>query len=424
MNSPDFVLALFLALFLLHWALETALDGLNLMQVLRVTPRIPPELAAQVTPEQQRRAGAYAAARLRLGLVQRTVLAGAVLALLVSGGLTAWEAALADWGLGLPHRGVALLVSISVALGAVGLPFSLVATFGIERRFGFNRSTPGRWLADRLKGLALAAALGLPLLYAVLWFMDAAGAAWWLWVFALVTTVQLVLVWLYPALIAPLFNRFTPLPAGALRSRLEALAGTAGFSTRGLYVMDASRRSGHSNAYFFGLLRPRIVLFDTLLAQLDAEQIAAVLAHEIGHYRLRHVLKGMALGMLSLGLLLYVLSRLVAWPPAFLAFGFAGPSHHVALALAMLCGEAFTFWLAPLGAAWSRRHEYAADAYAAALLGNGAPMREALVRLNTENLAPLQPHPWYCAWHHTHPTLLQRLAALRTPSKDAGAQPA
>ncbi|MBI3992857.1 MAG: M48 family metallopeptidase [Candidatus Lambdaproteobacteria bacterium] len=424
MQPSDLVLAVFLALFLLHWALETALDGLNLVHVLRVTPRIPPELAAQVTPGQQRRAAAYAAARLRLGLVRRTVLAGAVLALLLSGVLPAWEAALAGWGLEPPHRGVGLLVSIFVALGIAGLPFSLIATFGIERRFGFNRSTFPRWLGDRLKGLALSAALGLPLLYAVLWFMGAAGAAWWLWVFALVTAVQLVLAWLYPALIAPLFNRFTPLPEGTLRSRLEALAHAAGFRTRGLFVMDASRRSGHSNAYFFGLLRPRIVLFDTLLAQLDAEQIAAVLAHEIGHFRLRHVLQRVALSSVSLGLLLYALSWLIAWPPVFQAFGFAASSPHAALALAMLCGEAFTFWLGPLGAAWSRRHEYAADAYAAALLGDGAPMREALVRLNTENLAHLQPHPWYGAWHHSHPTLLQRLAALRAPSTVPGGRPA
>jgi STE24 endopeptidase len=232
--------------------------------------------------------------------------------------------------------------------------------------------------------------------------------------------VQLFMLWLYPAVIAPLFNRFAPLPDGALRERLEALAREAGFRNRGLYVMDASRRSGHSNAYFTGIFRPRIVLFDTLVERMSVDEAASVLAHEIGHYRARHVHRRLAIGLAStLGALL-VLSWLVPWPPLHHAFGFAGPTLHGAVAMFALGGSAFVFWLQPLASRLSRRHEYEADRFAIRIARAPAALKSALLRLNGENLSNLHPHPWYSAWHYSHPVLVERLAAIDREAAGAG----
>ena len=210
----------------------------------------------------------------------------------------------------------------------------------------------------------------------------------------------------------PLFNKFSPLPEGDLRSRLEALARDAGFENRGLFAMDASRRSGHSNAYFTGIFRPRIVLFDTLVERMSVDEAAAVLAHEIGHYKARHVHKRLALGLVGSLLALWVLSLLAAWPALFEAFGFDGPSFHAALALFGLGGGAFTFFLAPLSSWFSRRDEYESDRYSVRIARAPEALKSALVKLNGENLANLYPHPWYSRWHYSHPTLLDRLAAI------------
>jgi STE24 endopeptidase len=307
---------------------------------------------------------------------------------------------------------VAFLAALSALGSVLDLPFSLWSTFVLESRFGFNRVTPGLWLKDRLKGIALGAALGLPLLYGAYGFFALTGRAWWLWLFAFLAAVQMVMLWLYPVLIAPLFNRFSPLPEGELRARPEALAREAGFRTRGLFVMDASRRSAHGNAYFAGLFRPRIVLFDTLAREMSVEEAAAVLAHEIGHYRARHVHKRLAVSTLAELAAFWVLSLLVEWPPLFAAFGFSAPSFHAAVTLASLCGGAFTFLLTPLESAFLRRHEYEADRYSVSLARAPAALRTALLKLERQNLGNLHPHPWYSAWHYSHPALVERLAAI------------
>lgn len=405
------VLTLFLALFALAHAVEWGLLLLDARRVARGTGAPPPR-AAPADPARAARTRDYALARSRLALARSAFGAGFTLALLLSGALPLLDGALGALGLTGAHRFVAFLVALWLVSGLAGLPFSLLSTFGVEARFGFNRTTPALWLRDRAKGLLLAAALGLPLLYAAHAFFGRAGEAWWLWLFGLLALLQLVLSWAGPALIAPLFNRYTPLPPGPLRQRLEALCRDTGFRTRGLFVVDGSRRSGHSNAYFTGLWRPRIVLFDTLVARSPPEELAAVLAHEIGHYLRRHVWKGLLLGLLGQALSLWLLSGLAAWPPAFRAFGFDGPSLHAALALASLAGGAFTFWLGPAAAWLSRRHEREADRFAAQVAGLGPALAAALVRLGEENLSVPDPHPWYAAWHHGHPTLAERVAAL------------
>ncbi|HTT71002.1 MAG TPA: M48 family metallopeptidase [Anaeromyxobacteraceae bacterium] len=416
------VVPVFLLFFAAKLSVETVLGLLNQRHARRATEAVPPSLAGAVDPETARRSRAYALARGRFALVEGVYDAALTLALLFSGLLPALERALGRAEVAGANRAVLFLLALAALAGVAGLPFSLFGTFVLEERFGFNRTTVRLWLKDRLKGLALAVALGVPLLYAAYGFFALAGSAWWLWLFVLLTAVQLALLWLYPALIAPLFNRFTPLSPGELKTRLEALAEDAGFRTRGLYVMDASRRSGHSNAYFAGFVRPRIVLFDTLIAEMSVEEAAAVLAHEIGHYRARHVHKRLLVALALQLLSLWVLARLAAWPPLFAAFGLGAPSFEATVALASLCGGAFTFFLAPLESRVSRRHEYEADRYSVRLARAPTALKSALVKLNRQNLANLNPHPWYSAWHYSHPALAERLLAIDRTVASEGAR--
>ncbi|GAO04899.1 M48 family metallopeptidase [Anaeromyxobacter sp. PSR-1] len=412
------VVPVFLALFAVQLAVETGLLALNLRHVRRVRG-VPTPLAGQVSDEIAARSRAYTLANGRLALVDGLCSAAATLAVLFSG-LLPWLDRAVSARLAGPHRFVAYLMLLAVGGAALALPFSAWRTFVTETRFGFNRTSLGTWLGDRARSLAIQVLIGVPVLYAVYGFMRFSGAHWWLWLFAFLVVVQVLLLWAWPTLIAPLFNRFQPLPEGPLRERLDALAREAGFANRGLFVMDASRRSGHSNAYFTGIFRPRIVLFDTLVASMSVDEAASVLAHEIGHYRRHHVHRGLALSLAGTLVMLFVLSRLVPWPPLYAAFGFDGPSLHAAVALLSLCGGAFVFWLAPLAAQMSRRHEYEADRYAIALARAPDALASALVRLNGENLSNLHPHPWYSAWHYSHPTLVERLEAIRAQAAPAG----
>lgn len=406
------VLATFLLLFSLQHAVEWALALLNLRHVRLHGAEVPAPLQGRIDPATARKSRDYTLARGRLGLASSAFDAALALVLLFSGVLPALDGRLAALGLEGPHRFAAFLASLGLLAAAAGMPFSIYGTFVLEARFGFNRTTPALWLADRLKGLALAFALGLPLLYAAHAFFARTGAAWWLWLSGFFAAVQLALAWLWPVLVAPLFNRFTPLPEGELRRRVEALCRDAGFRTRGLFTMDASRRSGHSNAFFAGLFRPRIALFDTLVASSGVDEVVAVLAHEIGHYRARHLQRRLAVGIAGQVLSLWVLSLLASWPPLFRAFGFDRPSFHALLALAALGGGAFTFFLAPVASWISRRHEVQADRYAVRLTGLGPALASALVRLGEDNLSSLAPHPWYVAWYYSHPTLVQRLEQI------------
>jgi STE24 endopeptidase len=405
------VAAAFLAFFAVEQAIEISLLVLNLRHVAR-SRGVPAPIAGRVDPATAERSRAYTLANGRLALAQ-TFYGVALVLVVLFGGVLPWlDGILAGAGLEGAHRFVAFLGALALASSLAGLPFSLLHTFVVETRFGFNRTGFRLWLADRAKGLALSAALGIPLLYATYGFMRYTGELWWVWLFAFLAAVQIALLWLWPAFIAPLFNRFTPLPEGELRARLEGIARDAGFRNRGLFVMDASRRSGHSNAYFAGIFRPRIVLFDTLVERMRVDEAASVLAHEIGHFRAHHVHRRLALSLAGTLLLLFVLSRLLPWAPMYQAFGLDGPTLHGALALVSLGGGAFTFWMAPLGSWLSRRHEYEADRYSVRIARSPGALASALVRLNGENLSNLHPHPWYSAWHYSHPTLVERLAAI------------
>jgi STE24 endopeptidase len=406
------VIALFVGFFATEQLVEIVLLVLNHRHVALAGGSVPAPLAGYVDPETALRARDYTLARGRVSILHLWYDAALTVALLFSGFLPWLDGALGRSGLSPAHAFVAFLLALSLVTGLMELPWTLHSTFVLEQRFGFNRTTFRLWLLDQAKALLLGAVIGVPLLYVLYGFFALTGRAWWIWAFVFLAAFQIALMWLYPSVIAPLFNRFTPLPEGPLRARLETMARDAGFRTRGLFVMDASRRSGHSNAYFTGFFRPRIVLFDTLVEQMTVDEAAAVLAHEIGHYRARHVHKRLLFGLAVQLAALWILSLLVRWPPLFQAFGFAAPSFHAALALASLCGGAFTFFFSPLESFVSRRHEYEADRESIRIAGAPLALRSALVKLNGENLSNLHPHPLYSAWHYSHPTLLERLAAI------------
>ena len=310
---------------------------------------------------------------------------------------------------------------MAVVGGVAALPFSWWRTFRIEERFGFNRTTPAVWLADLAKGIAVGAVLGLPLALLVLWLMRSAGAWWWLFAWVAWMAFQLLVLVLYPTVIAPLFNRFSPLPAGDARERIERLLARCGFRASGLFVMDGSRRSGHGNAYFTGFGRAkRVVFFDTLLTRLAPEEIEAVLAHELGHFRLRHVVKRVVWSAIfSLALL-----ALLAWlaQASWFYAGLGIPSSDVpaamarpgvALALFMLALPVFTFALAPLSAAYSRRHEFEADAFAAEH-ASATALVAALIKLYEDNASTLTPDPLHSAFYDSHPPAAIRVARLQS----------
>jgi STE24 endopeptidase len=315
------------------------------------------------------------------------------------------------------------LFATGVALSIISLPFAWYAQFKLEDRFGFNTTTVKTWVLDRLKGLLLAVFLGFPLLALVLKLIAWTGPNWWLWAAALVIAFRLLLLLIAPAVIMPLFNKFTPLPEGSLREQLFALARRTDFPTRSIEVMDGSKRSRHSNAFFTGFGRFRkIVLFDTLIAQLSEPELESVLAHEIGHYKKRHVLKLLALSVVGVFTGFAAIAWLARQNWFYRAFGFEYHAGFVAtnvvpaMLLFVLLAETISFWFSPLIHIWSRRFEYEADAFARATMEEAQPLIQALRKLTEKNLSNLTPHPLYSGFYYSHPTLLERERALQTAS--------
>lgn len=406
---------LFVGLLLAGVAAKLALLRRQVRHVQAHRDTVPAAFADAIPLSSHQRAADYTAAR--AGLSARQTLASAVFLLLMTlgGGLQAvheaWATVLAPGSL---VHGVALLATLAVLGWALELPFVLVRSFGIEKKFGFNRMTPRLFIADTLREGVLAALIGLPLLGVLLWLTASMGERWWLWVWAfwLAFNVLVMLVW--PTFIAPLFNTFTPLADEGLKARVEALLARCGFQSKGLFVMDGSRRSAHGNAYFTGFgAAKRIVFFDTLLDKLDADEVEAVLAHELGHFRHRHIVKRLAvLAPASLALLaLLGWSMQQAW--FFAGLGMTATDTASALALFFLILPVFTFPLAPFFSHWSRVHEYEADAYAASQT-RASDLVAALVKLYRDNASTLTPDPLYSRFFDSHPPAALRVARLQT----------
>ncbi|HOF09822.1 MAG TPA: M48 family metallopeptidase [Opitutaceae bacterium] len=397
----------------LHLAGELILAELNRREVRRHAGAAPAAVAAIVDEPTYAKSVEYTQAKLRFGMVSQ-VFDTALLAAVVFGGLLPWlYAKFAPMAPAGTWDDALFIGAALVLLSIPSQPFDWWSTFRLEARFGFNKSTLQLWLGDKLKGVMLAAVIGFPLLWALLSLVLWVGRWWWLWGFALIFAFQLLMMVLYPKLILPLFNKLTPLPDGELRTRLLALADRTGFKAQTIEVIDGSKRSGHSNAYFTGFGRfRRIVLFDTLISQLTPEELEAVLAHEIGHYRRGHIPRMLAISaIIQLGALAAI-AALAASGWFNPAFGFpAGEIAPAFLLFGLLSGAAM-FWLTPLANLFSRKHEYEADAFAREAMGGPAPLVAALRKLAQKNLSNLTPHPWYSGFHYSHPTLVERERAL------------
>ncbi len=406
--------ALFLAALALMVGTRLWLARRHVVHVIAHRSAVPVEFVETITLASHQKAADYTVAKTRFGMLETVVGALVLLALTLGGGLqalwSAWAMALAPGGIA---HGLAFIATLALISGLIDLPFAVYRTFGIEARFGFNRITPPLFVVDLVKQTAIGAALGLPLAAGVLWLMERMGTLWWLYVWLTWVAFNLLVLVLYPTVIAPLFNRFSPLEDEGLRGTIESLLARCGFRSRGLFVMDGSRRSSHGNAYFTGLgAAKRIVFFATLLSRLQPAEIVAVLAHELGHFRHRHVWKRIAWLFAASLVFLALLGYLIGQPWFYTSLGAESRGTAMALALFFLVIPVFTFLLHPLGSLYSRKHEYEADAYAAQQ-ASAHDLIQALVKLYQDNAATLTPDPLHSAFYDSHPPAALRVARLQ-----------
>jgi len=398
-----------------RWAAELWLSNLNRRHVLAHAEAVPEAFRGIVDEATYKKSVAYTLTKERFGSIEETYGVVVLLVVLFSGvlpvafhffahhhGTSAWSMA-------------GFLFAVGFAMSLPGLPLDWYAQFRLEEKFGFNTTTQKTWWLDRVKGFLLALALGYPLLALILKIVEWTGGVWWLWAWGAMMAFQLLMLVLAPVLIMPLFNKFTPLPEGTLRERLLKLAERTRFVAKSIQVMDGSKRSRHSNAFFtgFGKFR-KIVLFDTLIAQLNESELEAVLAHEIGHFKKKHIPKMLLFSSFSSLVGFYVVSVLAKQDWFYRAFGFNDISHIApALLLFALLSGMVMFWFSPIMHWWSRKYEYEADAFAKGVMNEPQSLIGALRKLNEKNLSNLTPHPIYSGFYYSHPTLLEREAALK-----------
>lgn len=407
------ILALYIIFFILKFVWERLLTWLNIRYV-QAHRNNPPKIAtAFMSPDNYARSVDYTIVCSRFSLVSSTVTSVFIIIAVLSGLLGKIELLFHPLRLGPSIQGILYIYSISLIFTLLSMPFSLYSQFVIEERFDFNRMTLKLFFIDILKNLLVSILIMTPLLFALFWFMDKTGSLWWIWAFLLITVFQIILLVLYPSVIAPLFNKFRPLENSPLKEKITSLANKLKFRTKGIFIIDGSKRSRHSNAYLAGLGKiKRIVLFDTLLNILEENQIVAVLAHEIGHEKKRHILKRIVLSLAGSALGLWLLSLLLNYQPFFKAFGFESPSYHAAIIVFVFFSGPLTFFLKPVSSLWFRKHEYEADQFAVKAVNNNSDLKKALLSLSKDNLSNLTPHPWYSFYHYSHPTIMERIQAL------------
>lgn len=410
--------AVFCTLLVLGLLTRFALASRQIRHVARHRDHVPTPFDATIPLDAHRKAADYTIAKARFGLLGTAFEAAVLIGWTLLGGLNALNLALLDlMGPGLWQQ-LALIAAFALIGGVLGLPFSWYATFRLEERFGFNKSSLGLWIADGLKGSLLGAVIGLPLAALVLWLMSSAGDTWWMWAWGVWMVFNLLALLVYPTLIAPLFNKFEPLADEAVKDRVNALMARCGFSAQGLFVMDGSKRSAHANAYFTGFgAAKRVVFFDTLLQQLTPDEIDAVLAHELGHYRLRHitqrVLMLFALSFVGFAALGWAASQAWFYTGLGVEPDLGAPNDALALILFLLAVPLFTYFLSPLAAQLSRKHEFEADAFAKEKT-RGTDLASALLKLYKDNASTLTPDPLYARFYYSHPPASERLARLQT----------
>jgi STE24 endopeptidase len=408
----------FTAVFLLALAFSTSVRlWLALRHVRHVAANrgtVPAQFSERVPLADHQKAADYTIAKTRLGMLETLVAAVVLIGFTLGGGLQALsDACERVFSASSYLQGIGLIVSVVLISALIDLPFSLYRTFGIEARFGFNRTSLALFFVDLAKEAALGALLGIPLVFFALWLMAKMGGMWWLYVWLAWMAFNLMVMTIYPTVIAPLFNKFSPLEDAELRGRIEGLLAKCGFRSKGLFVMDGSKRSSHGNAYFTGLgAAKRIVLFDTLISRLAPPEIEAVLAHELGHFSRHHVRKRMALLFCVSLAVLWALGWLMGQDWFYSALGARSHGTAIALLLFFMTAPVFAFLLHPLASLYSRRHEFEADAYAARH-ADAADLVRALVKLYRDNAATLTPDPLHSAFYDSHPPAMLRIARLQ-----------
>ncbi|HLU14943.1 MAG TPA: M48 family metallopeptidase [Burkholderiaceae bacterium] len=407
---------LFIAFLLTDLLLRQWLSMRQLRHVLQHRDQVPEQFSGRIGLQSHRRAADYTAARTRLSIAERFVEAAVLVAFTLLGGLQALDLQLGRMFEGEMLRQLMLIGSVLLIMGVIGLPFTVWRKFVIDERFGFNRMTPALFVADSIKTLFVVLLLGTPLAAAVLWIMGNTGTSWvWLaWVTWIV--FKLLILWLFPTFIAPMFNKFTPLDQPELRERIEALARRCEFSLKGLFVMDGSRRSAHGNAYFTGFGKSRrIVFFDTLLNRLNVDEVEAVLAHELGHFKHKHILKrtitSAAMSLAFLLLLGWLSQQIWFYTGLGVIPQLGRPNDALALILFFMVIPVFTFWVTPLFSWMSRKDEYEADRFAVHHSSSTA-LTSALLKLYNDNASTLTPDPLHSAFYDSHPPAVKRLQAL------------
>ena len=379
---------------------------------------VPEAFKDKVPLAAHQKAADYTQAKLSLNNINEVLSIVILLGVTLGGGIN-WAFAYASTVINSPlWAGVAATAGIFLTMSVLDIPSSIFQTFVIEEKFGFNKSSIGQFIKDFVMQLTLGGVIGLPILALILWVMDNVGSTWWIWAWGIIMAFSLLMSWLYPTLIAPLFNKFTPMPEGALKDRIQGLLARCGFNSQGIFIMDGSKRSGHGNAYFTGLgNNKRIVFFDNLVESLEDEELEAVLAHELGHFKCKHVVKMLIstsiMSLISLGILGWLIDQ--DWFYTGLGVSLEQKSHATALLLFMLVSSTFTFFMQPISAYFQRKFEFEADSFAAEH-AQASKLISGLVKLYEENANTLTPDPLYSAFHYSHPPAAIRIAHLNSKS--------
>jgi STE24 endopeptidase len=403
---------LFLAMLLLSTLMRLYLSQRQINHIARHRAAVPESFADEISLEEHQRAADYTTAKVRFGRLPLFYEVTLLLVWTLGGGLDWLDQNVIALQLDPIITGIAVILSFTLISAALDLPFSLYSTFVIEEKFGFNRTTVKTFVIDLVKGSLLGLVIGVPLLYVILWLMEQAGEQWWIYTWIVISGFSLFMMWVYPTWIAPIFNKFEPLEEGETLNRINSLLKRCGFNSNGIFVIDGSKRSSHGNAYFSGFGRnKRIVFFDTLLKMLDDDELEAVLAHELGHFKKKHIIKGMAISFTTTLVALAILAWLMKADWFYNALGVSHASTYMALLLFTLVMPAFTFVLQPLLSIFSRKNEFEADAFAAQQT-DARYLIHALVGLYRENASTLTPDPIYSAFYDSHPPAPVRIAHL------------
>ena len=416
--------ALFSALLVLGLVTKFYLATRQIRHVARHRNQVPADFASTITLASHQKAADYTIAKARLGMLEMGLGAVILLGWTLLGGLDALSqiairSGLADYGLLAPQ--LALLLAFGLISGLLDLPFSLYKTFRLEERFGFNKMTAKLWLADLLKSTLVGAVVGLPIVALILWLMSSAGSLWWLWTWMVWMGFNLLVLVFFPTVIAPLFNKFKPLDDEALKVRVTALMQRCGFAAKGLFVMDGSKRSAHANAYFTGFgAAKRVVFYDTLLKQLDPAEVDAVLAHELGHFKHKHIIKRVVvmfgISLIGFALLGWLSSQVWFYTGLGVRPSLAGGNEALALLLFLMAVPLLSFFVSPVMAQVSRKHEFEADAYAISQT-DGRHLQSALLKLYKDNASTLTPDPVFVKFYYSHPPASERLGRMTASFK-------